>query len=453
MITKFLNQDEDLEMFITGSAGTGKTTKLAEIINTLDKLNITYQVVAYTHKAKEVLIEKLPSTTPISTLHSWLKKRPNVNQRAESVRSLIVSRQYGTPEPLQLLIVDEFSFVGERDYFSIGDLQDEETLKDSVSDKKLLCEACDADFGDGDACKSCGYMTSYTEYILPPDAIVPKPLKVLYIGDLNQLSPVDGVGGITTNNLHNTKFWLQLTTIHRQADTLAKPIKQVLDMLEGTIPLSKIEETSAFIRDCDIDKVYKASKASSKIMLSYTNESVEAHNTAIQGYKRPKKGDKLYNYSLREELEFEEWEEMSPFTELTISNGGIIDALTKYNPLKAISTLKGVKLLRASNGLTYPCIFGVYQNKQIRSEYGEALAKANASGEDSKGQYKRFKTLNDYVCTIDYPHCQTIHKSQGQEFEEVYIDIKDLNRCKNQKEKLKLLYVAMSRAKKRIYTN
>lgn len=72
-ILKFVQDTNELEAFLTGPAGTGKTTKLKYICEQLLQTDINFLVVAYTHKAKQVLQSKLPSGTPISTLHSFLK--------------------------------------------------------------------------------------------------------------------------------------------------------------------------------------------------------------------------------------------------------------------------------------------------------------------------------------------------------------------------------------------
>ena len=124
-IKHFLSDPEENEAFITGPAGSGKTTALIEVVKQLNDMGIKYRVVAYTHKAKDVLISKLPADTDISTLHSWLKKRPGINEKAKSLKALVTTMQFGQPVYIQLLIVDEFSFVGEKDYYSIGKLQDQ----------------------------------------------------------------------------------------------------------------------------------------------------------------------------------------------------------------------------------------------------------------------------------------------------------------------------------------
>ena len=449
-------QDEELESFVTGPAGSGKTTDLALTIDALVRMGIVFQVVAYTHKAKDVLISKLPVDTPISTLHSWLKKRPGVNEKAKHIRNLVTSKQYGKPEHLQLLIVDEFSFVGEDDYYSIGELQDELQLEAAMEIQVLSCSECGWYSKDPKEfvaqCPKCEKLSIEFMDYLPEGTKIPKPLKVLYIGDLNQLSPIDGPPAVSPHG----KFWKKLTTIYRQSDaTLAEPLKKLVDMMEGNEEIGYIEGTDSFIREADIDILYGANKSESKIMMAWTNQSVQGHNAAIQGRTFPQSGDLCYNYTMKEELDWVCTRNLEEDMILHTPNGKITKD-TKFNPFAELRKNKDITYVQTPLGLIVPCIFGVYANKLVRTDVGRKLTEANNKGlgeKVRKNAYKAYKVLNDYVSVVDFPHCQTIHKSQGQEFDYVYIDGSDLASNKNLDDRLKLLYVAMSRAKKKIYIN
>ena len=56
---------------------------------------------------------------------------------------------------------------------------------------------------------------------------------------------------------------------------------------------------------------------------------------------------------------------------------------------------------------------------------------------------------------LDFDHARTIHKSQGSTFDVVAIDMDDLYKCAQRDPKmyLRLLYVAVSRAAKKVITN
>ena len=436
MITEFLEQDEEIEAFITGPAGSGKTTYLRDIIETLNDRNTVYKVVAYTHKAKDVLIEKLPEKTDIVTLHSWLKKRPGINEEAEHIRALMTSHQRGKPEMLELLIVDEFSFVSEKDYMSIGDLQDELNLTTA------LCKDCgDIIEGPDDLCgelhDGCGGEI-YNEVL--------KPLKVLYVGDLNQLSPVNGPAAVYPRG----PFWEKLTTIHRTTSDISKPLKDIVDMIEGIKPMKYLEPTNNFLRRQDIDKLYKEDEEN-KVMLAFTNEAVQRHNITIQGYSEPKPGDLINVSTLKLKLHLKQVHLQYMGSLQTVN--GIISTETKYSPVQYMNKLKYIKFYEFTNGMVVAGIFGSYNNKTIRAKLGKQLVNANKNNKSSKKFYREYKVINDFVATMEFDHCMTIHKSQGSEYDNVYVDSADLAKCINRSEMMKLLYVAMSRAKNKIFLN
>lgn len=437
MIKEFLESNEP-EAFITGPAGSGKTTALKATVEYLNELGINYLVTAYTHKAKEVLISKLPEGTPIRTLHSWLKKRPGINSKAKHIQHIMTNRQQGKPEHLQLLIVDEFSFINEEDYMSIGELQDELNLTTYHCKDHGEVEYYE-DEKDGLCCPGCH--GDVTEVIIPP-------IKVLYVGDLNQLSPVKGWSAVSPCK----PFWTELTVVYRNSTQLLKPLTKLVRMIEGKEPISYLQPNEDFVRNIDIDKHYKLAVEDS-IMLAYTNKAVEEHNRVIQGRSVPIEGDIIYIPTLRCDKQLVKIHH-KPIKLMQLTTPmGLITSETKYNPFKTLGDLNYVKYYEFEDGTVVPGIFGSYQNKLIRDELGKSLVAKNKNNMDSIKEYKLYKCINDYVSIMDFNHCMTIHKSQGSEFDYVFIDSADLAICKDINEQMKLLYVAISRARYSVYLN
>ena len=407
----FLADTNELEMFITGSAGTGKTTAIINIVKYLVTQRITFQVVSYTHQAKGVLLEKLPvlGTEYVTTLHSWLKKRPSVNSRATNVNSLLVSSQYGDPVPLQVLIVDEFSFVGQRDYFSIGDLQE-----DSLANK----------------------------------------LKVIYVGDPKQLTPVKDIQIIYPHN----PYWINLTTVWRTAtsdlsitiDKFAEFIgldKDIIPKIVDTKDLTIVRDDSEFI------EIYKKD-TQSKRLLTFTNFSVQEYNIAIQGHTTPEVGNVIYCHSFKKYYTITNiFATLDTIDELTVpSSPYIITDETKYNPFKILSSIRDIKYYELDNSIIVPAIFGTYNFKVFKDTIAHNLVNKNKKGLESKKEYHLYKTINDYLVELDYIHALTIHKSQGSEYANIYIDYDNvIMNCISNMDRLKLLYVGLSRAKQKIF--
>lgn len=455
MIKEFLEDTNETEAFITGSAGTGKTTLLFNIVEELVKQKVNFKVVAYTHKAKDVLLSKLPKLEDdyIFTLHAFLKKRPTVNSKATDVNKLLTSKQYGEPEPLELLIIDEFSFVGEKDYMSLGDLQDEYIMARATVSKCPSCTLKDIDVIDVSdttytfVCEACDHKWTTKR--------TARPLKVLYVGDLNQLNPVKDVQAVVPHE----PYWVKLTKIHRQGDDsdLHVPLQQLVDMIQGETDIHYLEPTNDFKRDVPLDTLYEADDTESKIMLAFTNKAVQTHNARLQGRSQPISGDRVYIPTLRREATI-----VSVSTSVPADGKLVvpvqpytIDFSTKFNPLKTISELKytyDIRYYTLDTGEVIPAIFGVHTNKVHRDILAENLTTLNRQGKNSKLAFKRYKVVSDYVSIMDFTHCMTIHKSQGSEYDHVYVDYIDLaENCISIKDVIRLLYVALSRAKFKVF--
>lgn len=68
----------------------------------------------------------------------------------------------------------------------------------------------------------------------------------------------------------------------------------------------------------------------------------------------------------------------------------------------------------------------------------------------NKKKWRTYFTLDESVMDLRLPYASTIHKSQGSTYENVYIDLNSFDSCKSLDTAARLLYVACSRAKKRI---
>ena len=126
LIKDFINQNEQQIMYITGQAGTGKTTLLNQILNYLASYlhkdnNPKIIVSSYTHKALNItkkIINKSDSVV-FATLHSVLKLRPFINESALDFNEvdLNFSRNESSLKTIEYLIVDEFSMINEYEKF------------------------------------------------------------------------------------------------------------------------------------------------------------------------------------------------------------------------------------------------------------------------------------------------------------------------------------------------
>jgi len=427
---QFLKDKEAADMYITGVAGTGKTTSLAELVYYCKENMIEYVVTAYTHKACAVLANKLHKTAKISTLHSFLAKRPTINSNAKEVAHVDGNAQMKEPERVRVLFIDEFSMVGDKDYSSIADLQYNE---------------------DGEI-----------------------QTQVVYIGDPNQLPPVKDIAVVTPTG----DYWVKLNKVYRQANgnQLIDNLLAINDYINGEEPAALIEHDN-LIRGIDIVKEYKLC-TQDKIILAYTNARVEQLNMDIQGRPLAIPGDLLFSPTVRKDYTLIEISDKS--NGIVKINGNLLELGSTYKTLETLHEVSGIKFYNVTdlkgNEECIAAVFGhdtflrasqdlaneaVKLNKEIATKYkidpkdwakdnwNHPLAKARGK---AWGKYLAFK---DCVYCLDFTHAMTVHKSQGSTYENVFIDTEDLGKCsqKDYTMYLKLLYVAISRASLKVYTN
>lgn len=427
---KFLKDKEADAFFLTGVAGTGKTTSLKQLVDYCTDNDISNITCAYTHRACLVLGAKLRKDALICTLHSFLKKRPTINDAAKVIAHVESNAQLGVPDRVKVLFIDEFSMVGEKDYVDIAALQYDE-------EGELLT-------------------------------------KVVYIGDPNQLPPVKDVKAIVPCGPH----WVKLTQIYRQAgdSPLIDTLLKLNDYINGE-DAEALKEHSCFVRNQDIIKLYKECKTS-KVLLAYTNEQVQNLNALVQGYEKPKLRDTLFSSTTREAYDLEAIDKTAD--SIVTIRGQILELDSKYKTLETLHDIEGVQFytLEDNNGnlMQRAVVFGhknflkvqeelarqaVLINNVILKQFGmeaKAWAKDNWSHELAKKRAKawsRYLAFKDNVLCIDFAHAMTVHKSQGSTYDNVFLDMEDMSKCaKNDYQLyLKLLYVAISRARDKVYTN
>lgn len=430
----FLGDETAWEMFISGQAGTGKTTMLHDLVEYCMIEDIPYVVCAFTHKACGILRDKLPEGAIVETLHKFLKKRPGVNDRATKREHVTVSAKTGDSERKRIMFLDEYSMVGEKDYTDIGSEQD-------------------------------------------PEASGKPDMKVLYLGDPNQLPPVGDVPSVYPSGKYN----YTLTKIYRQADNnpLLDTLTQLVTFINGAKPVPLIE-SSHFLRGQAIVPHYKYNDEDDKVILAFTNKRVQELNFEIAGTVNPYEQAHVYSPTMRHHYKYY----MSyDATEITYIDRVFDDQLhfnSKYRTLEHLIKMDCCEFMHVVDEDDYEyvfaTIFGHYNYKKSMEALQEAAVQANKDIESQttvkakvwaaanptkplararSKAWRDYITFKDCVVCMDFPYAMTVHKSQGSTYDTVYVDTKDLGICadSNYSMYLKLLYVAISRASNKVYTN
>ena len=436
---KFLDDPDGWEFFITGQAGTGKTTYLNNLYLYALEQGLKVVACAHTHKACNILRSKLTAEAVVMTTHAYLKKRPSINEHAITVEHLNRSTKQGESESVDIIFIDEYSILGETDYIDLGRLQDptgEGTVK----------------------------------------------TKIVYLGDKNQLDPVNDQQGVHPGG----KYKHTLTKVWRQAETssLLDLLCNLVTYIEGTAEPEPLMESEHFKRGRDLLSTYRLLEeehfGTDIAILAYTNESVEDLNRQLAGKDFPTRGNRVFSPTTRKLYQFDRVVHGDPIVKIDRAFGDPLELNSKYKSLEHLINMNCCKFMdvvdEEDNDLTYAVIFGHYQYKLKLEELASKAVKSNTDIETqfnnkakewaltnvnhtlAKARSKAWRdyiTFKQNVICMDFPYAMTVHKSQGSTFDYVLLDMQDLGVVANRNYTLylKLLYVAISRASKCVYTN
>lgn len=432
-IAKNFLQDKDaFDMSVTGRAGTGKTTDIKPVIEYLLEQEIPVIVCAYTHQACNVLRSKIPAKADVATLHSVLGKRPTVNVNGTNMKYLTSSKQVGAVKTAAVWVIDEYSFIDEKDLADIRNAQD------------------------------------------PLYTGVPE-IKVIWLGDPYQLPPINGPVAFKPNG----PYQVVLTEIKRQAkdNPLGAVLDQLVGFIEGETPTALLPNEN-FVRGQDLIDVYNSLNESERVILCYTNKRVEELNRLIQGRSLPIEGDKVFSPSLHETFTFVRF--LKTPDSITLPLGDELHINSKYKTLEHLHKMMAVMFAEVKdangNSINLAVSFGHYNYKCDLETFKSGAAMVNKEIEDGfKAQaaywaknnethplarrrsraWRDFLSFNDCVVCLDFAHAMTVHKSQGSTFDNVLVDTDDLFICAKTNFTMycKLMYVAFSRARKKVFTN
>jgi hypothetical protein len=431
----FIEDNKAPYMYITGAAGTGKTTSLSDTIEYCLANEIKHCVCAYTHKAVGILASKMPRNTNIATLHSFLKKVPTIDTNAIKLRLIEGNAVIGKSEDVSVIFIDEFSMIGNKDYEDIQALQ----------------------WNDDGILKT----------------------KVIFIGDLNQLPPIADAQSVIPEG----EYHIKLTKIYRQdnSNPLLNTLTKLTNYISGDEP-KPLKEHSTFKRGVNLISEYN--KHTSAIVLAYTNERVQVINRLIEGKSELTIYDRVFSPTIRRYGNIASILSRSEITNITKIDNKILNKDSKYRTLETLINL-GIDFVKIEeeNETTSDILIHnraiVFGHKDYLNKSKELKNKAIDINKTIERQFKcnpiewsinnkghmlnrkrakawrEFLAFNSCVICVDFTHALTVHKSQGSTYDTVLIDTEDLAVCadKNYKLYLQLLYVAISRASKQVFTN
>ncbi len=403
----FVHSREKLYL-LTGYAGTGKTTLLQALIKKLraggDRRRIVFT--AFSNKATKVL-ESMASQWNLDidcmTCCKLLGLRPEIDQTTGKQVFKPDANSETYIDRYQLVVVDEASMINEELW--------------------LLLTLAVAD--------------------------LIKQIQLLFVGDVAQLPPIGEPESRVFSQIYDRSDLTEVVRYGGAIALLAESIRNNLtraqlprfvtdtncDRTEGVFAVERREWEKLLIRAftsdaCKHDADYVRG-------LAYTNRRVDALNlsirNAIHGVGQPRfvEGDRLVAnspYMVGDSLILQTSSECEVLDVATGQDGPwqvwILHVLTDEGNHRTISVLHDLS----------------------KADYAKLL---NLYAQEKRWQ--EFWDLKNAFADVSYAYCLTIHKSQGSTFQNVFVDIPNALINRNIRERNQLLYVAATRAAKRLF--
>ena len=427
-ITQWLETPEDLSpRVLTGFAGSGKSTLIAEVCRLASAYRCNYHLSAMTHKACDIVTAA--TNEKCMTVHKLCGLAPGMNKNGQES---LVDKNRVHILPDSLIILDEASMVGTR------------LLK--ILAKKVK---------------------KYRS-------------KLLFVGDPYQLPPINENCPIFDGTIPT----YELTTVHRQKGDnpildIATEFRKFIAGERSDMPVIKTKLNS----DGNGVHVITAKEFTEQYIGKYINHQPEDKvNVPMCAYTN-KQVDK-YNQMIRNSIHFLDGE-IKPFYEgeKLISNKVVIDhpnniilgnnvpvTVKSYSDwVKPYTSIAGVDIEvpvyrvdviykrhdpRSNQQVQSSIMLLVPKSKQQYQQVLQAIAKEAKLAKDKPTRNKIWKllyALKNGIADLRPPYASTTHKAQGSTHEGVFIDLKDIMSCKQLYTRARLIYVALTRATTNVY--
>ena len=379
------------EFVISGYAGTGKTFSLKQLVAMRSDLNIYYT--APTNKAARVLKEA--TGKPTSTIYSLLKLRLMPTGELKE----IVNDEAPDLHNVDLIVVDEGSMVN----------------------------------------------TLLAKYIREALERHPK-LRVLYLGDAAQLPPV----GELSSPIWAVPNKAQLSKVMRHDSNILAACTEIRNKVEspfGTFKLAQYDDIPTLGRQ----DFLKAMRENAELFtlpgkcraVAWRNVTVDRFNQVVRQAIFPGvteqwvKGDRIT--LLEPAVDFE-----NDVTLGATDDEGVVEAVGRIN-VEGIPCWHLTVLLDTNKRIK---LWPVHPDGQ--QSLDNRLDRLRAEAKATPRLWRKYWEFYESFHRVRYAYAVTSHKSQGSTYETVFVDVYDILQNKSPKERFQCLYVACSRASKRL---
>lgn len=403
--------------FITGFAGSGKSTKIVELA-TPKTLILTP-----THKAAAVLIDK--GLNNVYTIHAVLKLVPTINDNFRKKMTTKLTRVGATDlSKITHIIIDEFSMVSEEILNILMGALPDKCHVTIVGDPYQLPPVTGTKIEPWEPIEELT-----VQYRAKNDNAVALFMEYMYYlrGDTNRLPE---------NTYSQTKDWAEL--FNPLTDRILAYTNQKVIDLNNVIAEDKPFYYEDELVMNGIPVTMKLSDFNPRIY-----PSCVAKGKLMDGNKLIKASDKATNDINKYGTNLGMYKQMS--IELEGEDYLIYYDPNHYQTEKRLKTEVEIwqKNVISMNNLTPQDNIPDFCRKN-----------RSAQGVRERGKaWSKYLAHTQYVFNVARPYASTVHKAQGSEFSSVFIDEQDIRICKgfSQEQYARLMYVSLSRGIDNIY--
>lgn len=267
-------------------------------------------------------------------------------------------------------------------------------------------------------------------YVALQTYVSPKT-KIVYVGDYYQLPPVNG--SFTVFSL--VQKGVEMVELTEPCRTPNDDILSLCSNLKNSISSNTIFKQYASSENIKIitpnDESLLSFRPLKDKYLSFTNNNVIANNTKLR---------RLFNKP-------DYFEEGDYFV-----CKSVVDSINGYYSTKIefIEQIKNMKELSEDLHLITTSKDGVFKIYLDPYKYKSKLNELAENARKTKKWHDYFK-FKENVLDVRDVYSSTVHSSQGSSYRNVFIDIRDIYRCSEKSQISRLMYVAVSRAKEKVY--
>ena len=399
---------------LTGSAGTGKTTVVKELINQLLRQAtwpIPISLCATTHRAATVLEDM--TGTEVTTGHALFKLRPTVNKYGKET---IANAGVCNIPHESVVIIDESSMIGNKFLESIVDI------------------------------------------------VKSRNLKLVFVGDPFQLPPPTDICSIFDGSLST----FTLTQVHRQlgGNPVLEKANEFREYIEGIRDTEPTLETNINSKGEGIH-VLPHSDFVAKFVQKYIDYSTGAEvDVPLCTYTNESAIN--YNNMVRKAAYFLE-NTIEPFYkgERLITNTVVMQGektvLTNNEVVHVDNYVEGESYDIPGYFVTVQGDYNKYTKSNLKTVFSPKTRpaadkvlkewKTEAISNRSKKGWQDYYKIKNSLADLRPPFAGTTHKAQGGTFPAVFIDKTNINKCRDAATRARLFYVALTRASENVYIN